>query len=159
MQDKYIWLEEVLSQNALDFVKKFNEESVSKLKSHQKFNQIEEAALKFFGTKDKIPYINLDDNLVYNHWTDDSNPQGLLRRTTIKDFLNVKPNWEIILDLDNLSKAENIKWVFKGYDISPKKEKMLLYLSPGGSDANVVREYDILKKEFLKIKQLKTIIL
>jgi prolyl oligopeptidase len=149
VQDKYLWLEDVLAEQSLDFVKSINAESVKKLKGHPKFAEIEACALKFFGTKDKIPYINLDEDLVYNHWTDDLNPQGILRRTSIVEFLNQSPKWEVIIDLDLLSKNENKKWVYKGYDLSPNKDKMLLFLSPGGSDANVVREFDLLKKEFI----------
>ena len=149
MEDKYLWLEEVLSEKSLDFVKKMNSDSVNKIKAHPKFAEIEACAMKFFGTKEKIPYISLDGDTVYNHWTEDINPQGLLRRTSVADFLNKNPKWEVILDLDQLSKLENKKWVFGGYDLSPNKSKMLVFLSPGGSDANIVREFDLSKKSFM----------
>ena len=149
MHDQYLWLEEVQGKAALDFVKDLNQQSIEVLKSHPLFNQIEAVALDIFGSKEKIPYIWLEKEYVYGHWTDDLNPQGLVRRTTITNFLETNPHWDIILDLDLLSKEENKKWVFKGCEISPSEKKALFFLSPGGSDANFCREFDLEKRCFL----------
>jgi len=149
MNDDFQWLEEILGEKALSFVEDFNKETINKLQESPLFHDFQNSALKFFGSKEKIPYIWLEKDLVYGHWIDDLNPQGIIRRTTIDDYLNAKPSWELLLDLDLLSKNESKKWVFKGLEISPSYKKALFFLSQGGSDANVCREFDLESKKFL----------
>ena len=127
MEDKYLWLEEVQNEKAINWAKKISDESISKLKSHPLFSEIENKALEFFGTKDKIPYVEIDNNFVYNLWSDDQNVQGVYRRTTIADFQNKNPNWEILIDLDQLSKEENVKWVYRGFELNDEETENFYY--------------------------------
>jgi prolyl oligopeptidase len=55
-----------------------------------------------------------------------------------------------VLDLDDLSLAENENWVMKGIKcLIPQTSRCLLLLSRGGKDAVVIREYDIEAKSFV----------
>jgi prolyl oligopeptidase len=55
-----------------------------------------------------------------------------------------------VIDLDALAKAEKENWVWHGVDcLYPKYERCLVRLSRGGSDADIVREYDTAKKQFV----------
>jgi len=120
-------------------------------------------------SKDRIPYVtklgqneNGDDE-VYNFWKDENNTKGIWRKTTLSSYANEAPEWEVILDLDELSKEEDVSWVWKGYrplhytrdpdykDGSSKKQitRCLVYLSNGGADAITVREFDLLTNRFL----------
>jgi prolyl oligopeptidase len=88
---------------------------------------------------------------VYNLWTDAKNQRGLWRRTSLADYQNAKPKWEIVIDVDALGAAEKKSWVWGGADcLGPTYERCLVSLSPGGSDAAVIREFDLRKKAWVK---------
>ena len=64
--------------------------------------------------------------------------------------------WELVLDLDALGKQENVSWVWKSWGLEvlyPDEDRVLLHLSPGGSDAAVVREFDLPSKSFVTPSQ------
>ena len=52
------------------------------------------------------------------------NPKGLWRRTTIADYQNAAPHWEVLLDVDALAKAEKENWVFEGAECSPGRNAL-----------------------------------
>jgi prolyl oligopeptidase len=77
--------------------------------------------------------------------------QGLWRRTTLASYQTPDPQWETVLDLDALSKAEGKTWVWKGANcFEPEQKLCLLYLSNGGEDAVEVREFDLPSASFRK---------
>ena len=56
-----------------------------------------------------------------------------------------------MLDLDALGAAEKENWVWHGADcLKPEYERCLVQLSRGGADADVVREFDLEAKAFVK---------
>ena len=56
-----------------------------------------------------------------------------------------------MLDLDQLAKAENKAWAWKGANcLEPQHRRCLLRLSRGGGDAVEVREFDTRSKAFVK---------
>ena len=59
------------------------------------------------------------------------------------------------MDLDALGRNENISWVWSGnYQVlQPSQDRLLIHLSPGGSDATVVREFDINTKSFIPVEK------
>ena len=81
---------------------------------------------------------SLSHGFVYNFWQDAANPKGLWRRTTIADYQNHAPKWELLLDVDALAKTEKENWVFKGAECSPGEVRCLIRLSRGGGDAVVI---------------------
>ena len=75
--------------------------------------------------------------------------RGLWRRTTLEEYKKADPVWETVLDLDKLATAEDENWVWKGSDVlRPTYDRALIFLSRGGADAVVVREFDLDTKEF-----------
>jgi prolyl oligopeptidase len=68
----------------------------------------------------------------------------------LADFKNPNPKWETVLDIDALGKAEEKSWVWGGANcLAPAYQRCLVSLSPGGSDAKVVREFDLTTKQFV----------
>ena len=150
-QDEYLWLENVSSEKCLSWVREQNQQMIDVFEREPDFVKSVEDLQNILESKEKIPFVHfIDDGFVYNTWTDDKNVQGVVRRTTIEDYKNANPRWEVIIDLDVLSETDGQKWVSRGMEISPSKKRALLYLSPGGSDANVVREFDLQTKIFVK---------
>jgi prolyl oligopeptidase len=150
-QDPYLWLEEIESPKALEFAKLENEKTFSVLKNDSHFKNIEKEIREIVLAKDRVPWVGQTKGELYNFWKDEANPKGLWRKTTLKSYKTDKPNWDILFNLDDLAKKENENWVWKGSAcLRPKYEKCLIYLSRGGKDATVIREYDLKTKSFVK---------
>lgn len=93
---------------------------------------------------DKIPYVTRRGGHLYNFWRDHAHPRGLWRRTTLERFLAADTEWEVLLDIDDLAASESEDWVWKGASVRPLAcDRALVRLSRGGSDAVVVREFDL----------------
>lgn len=78
-------------------------------------------------------------------------PPGLWRRTTLDSYRTDSPGWDVLIDVDELGRADDQKWVWGGAGvIEPDYTRALIGLSPGGSDASIVREFDMLTREFVE---------
>ncbi|MCF8210693.1 MAG: S9 family peptidase, partial [Rhodoferax sp.] len=122
----------------------------SQVKARPEFEPARSKVLEILNSKDKIPYIHRMGDHVYNLWMDENNQRGLWRRTTLNDFKNPNPKWETVLDIDALGKAEKQSWVWGGANcLAPAYQRCLVSLSPGGSDAKVVREFDLITTQFV----------
>ncbi len=145
--DPYAWLEEVHGQKPLAWVADQNKVSLGLLKADPRYSANYDSILDVLDATDRIPMGGLSHAFVYNFWQDAANPKGLWRRTVIADYQNAAPQWEVLLDVDALAKAEKENWVFKGAECSPGEVRCLIRLSRGGGDAVVVREYDLKAKK------------
>ena len=149
--DPYLWLENVTSEKALDWVKLQNAESTRELEASPDFQPIRRRLLSILDSRERIPYVTKHGPYYYNFWRDQKNVRGLWRRTTLSDYKKAQPEWETVLDLDRLAELEKENWVWKGYDsLYPSYDRCLISLSHGGADATVLREFDIENKVFIK---------
>ncbi|OAN32679.1 prolyl oligopeptidase family serine peptidase [Mycolicibacterium iranicum] len=148
--DPYLWLEEITGDDALAWVREHNEPTVAEL-SGERFEQMRAEALEVLDTDARIPYVRRRGEYLYNFWRDAANQKGLWRRTTLESYRTEKPDWEVIIDLDELARAEDQNWVWAGADvIEPDHSLALISLSRGGSDAAVVREFDMRTRTFVE---------
>src|SRR3546814_15830490 len=61
------------------------------------------------------------------------------------------PSWTTVIDVDALGQAEGKSWVWHDADcLAPDYERCLISLSPGGTDADVVREFDLSTGQFVE---------
>ncbi|HUH02104.1 MAG TPA: prolyl oligopeptidase family serine peptidase [Kofleriaceae bacterium] len=149
-EDPYLWLEEVESDRALDWARARNAVSTAELEGIPGFAERRERARAIMDSKDKIPYVSKRGTYYYNLWRDAEHPRGLWRRTTLGEYRKATPKWEVVLDIDALGKSEGESWVWGGSNcLYPRYERCLVSLSRGGSDATVVREFDVVKKAFV----------
>jgi len=150
-KDPYLWLEDVLGSKSLEWVKARNIESTSVLEKITGFEKTNKSILEILDSDKKIPYARKYGKYMYNFWMDANHPRGIYRRTSPEEYKKDSPSWEIVLDIDKLAKTEKENWVFKGIQLLYPNYKLgLINLSRGGSDASVVREFDVDKKEFVK---------
>jgi prolyl oligopeptidase len=150
-QDPYIFLEEARSPEALDWVAKENARTLAAFEADPRFQQLKAEALAIFDSEDRIPFVTIRADGLYNFWQDKTNPRGVLRRTTLESYRTAKPQWEIILDVDALAKAEGREWVYQGSTcLPPAQTKCMIALSDGGEDATIMREFDMTTKRFVE---------
>ena len=149
--DPYLWLEEVQGDKALAWVRERNAVSTALLQAQPVFADNRAKVLGVLNNRDQIPGVTRRGDYLYNFWRDAKNPRGLWRRTSLEEYRKVLPNWDVLLDLDALGKAENENWVWGGSDcLAPDYNRCLISVSRGGADAKVTREFDIAKREFVK---------
>ncbi len=148
-EDPYLWLEEVTGEQSLDWVRARNEPTMAEF-CDAEFKRMRTEALEVLDTDTRIPYVGRRGEYLYNFWRDAANPRGLWRRTTLDSYRTSSPEWDVLIDLDELGRVDNQKWVWAGAGvIEPDRTRALVGLSPGGSDASVVREFDMLTREFV----------
>ncbi len=148
--DKYLWLEDVSGERALAWVKAENERSAKVLEMDPRFRGLEATALKVLESPDRLPVPSLNERDVYNTWQDKEHVRGILRRTSLADYLTAQPHWRTVLDYDALAKQDNEKWVQKGLNcLYPGNDLCLVALSAGGEDAYTLREFNLKTGKFV----------
>jgi prolyl oligopeptidase len=148
--DPFAWLEDIHGARALDWVKQQNARTAKVLEADPRYEPYREQALAIFTARDRIPYPSFLGDGLSNLWQDKAHPHGLWRRTTPASYATADPQWETLIDLDALSKAEGKSWFFKGANcLRPAERYCLIDLSNGGGDAVRVREFDTQTKQFV----------
>ncbi|AFS16675.1 Protease 2 [Mycobacterium intracellulare subsp. intracellulare MTCC 9506] len=148
-EDPYLWLEDVTGDEALDWVRARNEPTLARFRDTD-FERMRTEALEVLDTDARIPYVVRRGEYLYNFWRDAANPRGLWRRTTLDSYRTDTPEWDVLIDVDELGRADGEKWVWAGAAvIYPEYTRALVSLSRGGSDASIVREFDMLTREFV----------
>jgi prolyl oligopeptidase len=147
--DPYLWLSDIHGAKALAWVQEQDAKSNSVLMGDPRYAAFHGEILKSLDTKDRIPQGDLDHGDVYNFWQDAAHVRGLWRRTSVADYRNADPNWEILLDVDKYDAEQHKNWVFHGAQCAPGMKRCLVDLSPGGGDAGEIFEFDPAKHAFL----------
>ena len=147
--DPYLWLEEVEGARAAAWVDEQNARTVAAF-GGPAVEQDATTLAEIFDRPDKIPFPGRRGPWWYNFWNDAAHPRGVWRRTTAESFTTDDPQWDILIDLDGLAAAEGEDWIWKGAVTRPiKHDRAMVSLSRGGSDAVVLREFDLGTKAFV----------
>jgi len=150
-QDTYAWLEDVTGDKPLAWVKEQNAKAEARLAQSPQFKEMEAGIRAVLDSDAKIPGVEKIGDYYYNFWKDKQHERGVWRRTTLVEYRKAEPLWETVLDLDALNKAEGENWVWHGANcLRPQYTRCLIALSRGGADADVTREFDIARKEWIK---------
>lgn len=147
--DPHLWLEEVEGERALEFVDQQSRLTLQKF-GDAGFARDRDTLTAIYDRPDNIPYVTRRGGFLHNLWKDANNPRGLWRRTTLEEFRRPNPKWDVLLDIDKLAAAENEDWLLGWTSALPGKHpRTIVSLSRGGSDAGVLREFDIDTKAFV----------
>lgn len=147
--DPQLWLEDITGDDALEWVRRHNEPTLDEL-GGERFEQMRAEALEILDTDARIPYVRRRGDYLYNYWRDGTHPRGVWRRTTLEQYRTDDPDWDVLVDLDALAAEDGEKWVWAGAEvIEPDYTLALVELSRGGSDATVVREFDLATRVFV----------
>jgi prolyl oligopeptidase len=148
--DPNLWLEDVLGDKALAWVRERNAQSRKVIEAWPWFNETRAQLRAVLDSKEQIPGVVRRGDWFWNFWRDDKNPRGLWRRATLDEYRKPHPAWDVVIDLDALAQQENENWVWAGTNcLAPKYERCVIMLSRGGSDAHVTREFDMVKRVFV----------
>ena len=148
------FLEEVEGERALAWLLRQNDRSLQAL-GDPKQDPLYGKVLAILDSSDRIPQVTRIGDHYYNFWVDGKHPRGLWRRTTLQSYRQVSVEWETVLDVDELCRAEGESWVWGGHtllrpkNVSEAPKRTLIFLSRGGSDAKTMREFDLVNKVFV----------
>lgn len=149
--DNYLWLEEVDSPRAMQWVQDKNAVTAKRLGALPNYGSLHVDAMAALTSTSRVPEVNQHGKYLYNLWQDQEHPRGLYRRTTVDEFRKADTKWETVLDIDLLAKTEGKAWAFGGADcLAPEHRRCLISLAPGGGDAAEVREFDVETRQFVK---------
>ena len=148
--DPYLWLEEVLGEESMNWVRAENARSLGILQSDPRFQQLQARALEIYNAPDKIVYATRYGDEMHDLWRDEENARGLWRKTTVEAYAAAYPIWETVLDIDALARHENRNWVYKGRSCLMSAGRCMVQLSDGGTDAVQLREFDVANRRFVE---------
>ncbi|MFC6646150.1 prolyl oligopeptidase family protein [Granulicella cerasi] len=149
-EDKYLWLEDPTGPKAMQWVNAENAKTTAKFEADPRFAKDYADALAILNDPQKLAMPGLKQDVVYNSWNDAQHLRGLLRRTSLADYLTDAPHWQPVLDVDALNKEEHAKWVSRGMNcLYPGNDMCLAMLSNGGEDATSGREFDLKAAKFV----------
>lgn len=152
--DPHLWLEEITSAQALEWVNERNDISLQQLHEKPLAKTLEGEILSILDAKDKIPFAHKRGDYLYVFWQDEDHERGVWQRTTLDSYRSDNPDWDVLIDVDALNEQENEDWVWHGASaLRPRDGKnytrFLVSLSHGGSDADVTREWDLESRSFV----------
>jgi prolyl oligopeptidase len=148
--DPYLWLEDVEGEAALAWVRERNAQALARLANGRRFAALRDELRDALDSPARIPWPTWHGEHLYNFWRDADHPRGLWRRTTLTGYRSDEPAWEVVLDLDRLARDEDENWVWQSPEwLRPAGRRCLVNLSRGGSDAAVVREFDVEDRAFV----------
>lgn len=106
-------------------------------------------------SQDRIVTCSRWGNWAYNIWLDEAHPLGFVRRTHWNAWIEGDPQWEVVLEVDALDlnnrDGDGTRWALADFHpIYPAADRALVFLSPGGSDAHIVREFDVEARAFVE---------
>ncbi len=149
-EDPYLWLEDVSGAKALDWVRERNKATQDHFESSTEFKGLRDDLLRILDSDERIPFVSKSGNYYYNFWRDKDHERGIWRRTSLEEYRQDDPKWELVLDLDELASQESENWVWGGASIlKPDHDLVLIDLSRGGADASVTREFDLKTRKFV----------
>ncbi len=148
--DPFAWLEDIHSPRALAWVEQENRRSAARLETDPRYGRFHDETLAIFTSKARIPTPRFRAGGVDNFWQDAEHPHGVWRHTTLASYRTAAPDWQVMLDLDALSRAEGKSFFWKGAEcLEPEGRLCLVSLSNGGGDAVEVREFDTATGRFV----------
>lgn len=149
--DCYVWLEDVIGDKLLFWVKEQNVKFEVCLVQILVFKQMEICICEVFDFDVKIFGVQKIGDYYYNFWKDQQYECGLWWCIILVEYCKVLLQWEIVFDLDVLNKVEGENWVWYGVDcLCLDYSCCLIVLLCGGVDVDVICEFDLVNKIWIK---------
>src|SRR5579863_7872302 len=91
--DPYIWLEQVDSPRAMEWVHAENSKTLAVLEKDPRYESFYSNALAIAEAKDRIPGPRTIAGQISNYWQDAAHVRGIWRRTTLESYKTPSPDW------------------------------------------------------------------
>ena len=127
-EDPYLWLEDIHGDRALAQVEAWNAKTMAALAADPQYEKDRAEARAILDDESQIaePGQVLGD-MVTNLWRDADHPRGLWRQASLASFMAGQPQWETLIDVDALGKAEGKSWVWHGANcLEPEYQRCLV---------------------------------
>ncbi|MXP10492.1 prolyl oligopeptidase family serine peptidase [Pseudoblastomonas halimionae] len=151
-EDSYIWLEEIQGERALEQVDEWNAEAEAVLTAQPEYPIAKAWAKQILDDTRQIAMPSaIYGDMVTNLWRDADNPRGIWRIASLESYRAGNPEWRTLIDVDQLGRDEGESYVWHGANcLAPEYTRCLVSISPGGTDADVVREFDLTTGTFVE---------
>ncbi len=148
--DPWLWLEEVEGERATAWADQQTAATVRRV-GGPGYEADRDTLRALLDRPDNLAVPARRGGLLYNFWKDAAHPRGIWRRTTLDSYRTDVPEWDVLLELDAVAESEGEDWVWMGSaTLPPDHDRALLRLSRGGSDAVVLREFDLGSRRFVQ---------
>jgi prolyl oligopeptidase len=147
--DPYLWLEDIDGTDATSWSDAQSAATMARF-GDARFAADRDELCRLLDRPDNLPVPARRGGLLYNFWKDADHQRGIWRRTTLASYRTPEPDWDVLLDIDALAAAEAEDWIWHGaVTLPPEHARAILLLSRGGSDAVVLREFDLPARQFV----------
>ena len=110
------WLEGVEDPKVLAWVAGENARSTAALRSDPRYRRLHAQALEVASTDERIPTYDLQGPHLFSFWRNAEHVRGVWRRTTLRKYQAGLRQWDTVIDVDKLARAEKANWVWKAAD-------------------------------------------
>ena len=154
VDDSFQWLESPKDPAALKWATDQTNATRSELAAKPIYGQIAAELKTVLGANAPPPDYTLLGNKAIRLRRDAAHPHGLLE-VALRGADGTPGEWRLALDVDALRAAESKPYELRWYSakdtcLAPAFDRCLLLLSPGGGDQVELREFDLLKAQFVK---------
>ncbi len=156
--DPHLWLEDLKNPAATQWVDEQSQKSLNAIRKMPGFDERYKANLRILTQREfNIQFPTTVGSFVYNHFRTANQPSGVWRRAVLDEYRKPRPDWQTLLNIDAYNKNEPVNWVWAGAEVQPvslqnadqKNVRAMVRLSRGGSDAAVIREFDLSSRSFV----------
>src|ERR1700722_12455313 len=152
--DTFQWLESPKDPAALKWAVEQSNATRSALAAKPIYGQVAAELKAVLGANEPPPDYTLLGNKAVRLRRDAAHPHGLLE-VALRGADGAPGEWRLALDVDALRVAEVKPYELHWYSakdtcLAPAFDRCLLMLSPGGGDQVELREFDLLKAQFVK---------
>ncbi len=148
--DPFDWLEQLDGQRSLQWIQDQNARTIDEF-STSTYRDYESVLLSVYAHNEKTVSVDRYGEYVYAVHRSSDHLKGCWQRTTWQRYRDGKPEWEKLLDIDDLSRAEGRNWVWQTAVMSTVVPgRAMIGLSDGGSDAVAFREFDLESHSFVE---------
>lgn len=150
---QFPWLGDEYGERALSWAAGHSADTDAAIDSPE-HRAVVESITASLDAEDRIAAAAKHGSRYVNFWQDAAHPRGIWRSTSWESYRSDSPRWELLLDLDALSAAEGVEWVWAGAAWCPmpgggEPTRALVSLSPDGGDATRVREFDVERRAWV----------
>jgi prolyl oligopeptidase len=157
--DEHIGLESLTDEKVTQWVEKETEKTFAEIRKMANYDARYKDNLKILTQREYNIQLPISvGEFVYNYYWTGSQPAGVWRRATLSEYKKDSPSWQTLFNIDAYNRDTNQKWSFRAAQVqsvaiqkkSGNAPRAMLMLSKGGSDAVVMREFDLKTRKIIE---------